>query len=76
MNMEEKTQPLTAPGGGWRVPDVRRWAAPLVETVTAVLPGRSVYCSGSPMHAQCIGYDPQTKKPCSCSCHPKNGETG
>lgn len=65
---------LAAPGGGWQLPppEKRRWVAKVVDAVTDPLPHKSVYCSGSPIHTICIGYDPQTKKKCTCSCHDKD----
>lgn len=65
---------LQAPQGGWQVPppEKRRWVSKAVKAVAAVLPQDSVYCAGNAMHIQCIGYDPQTKKRCACSCHDKD----
>ncbi len=66
---------LRAPNGGWQVPKVRQWVPKTVQALTEVLPQRSVYCAGSPMHKECVGYDPQTKKRCSCSCHRPKDQT-
>lgn len=68
-DMPERIRELRAPGGGWQTPPEPRWVSAAVDTVVDAAPDQSVYCSGSPMHRLCIGYDPQTKRPCSCSCH-------
>lgn len=65
---------LEAPGGGWQAPapELRRWVSAVVDTVVDAMPHRAVYCAGNPIHAVCIGYDPTTKRRCSCSCHHKD----
>lgn len=68
---------LRAPQGGWTAPDParRRWISKAVDAVQAaldLLPQPSLHCDGTPMHAICIGFDPMTKRPCSCTCHDKD----
>lgn len=63
-------QPLPGYVPPWQVDFKRTWRPAASSSEPKPLePGVAFYCAPPAMHKICIGYDPQSLRPCSCSCH-------